>query len=121
MNLSFVHSRRMTMLRKPLFLAVAVCAAALATSSKAQAWGAYHVGYTHVGPSGVHHYGYTGAYGAGRYGSVSHYGSTGYGYHYGGTRTYGGAYGGYHYGGAAYGGYHYGGYSAYGAGAYRRW
>ena len=104
------------MLRKTLLFAFAVILA-LATSSKAQAWGCYHAGYTHVGYGGVQHYGTTGAYGAGRYGGVSHYGSTGGGayggYHYGSTTAHGGAYGGYH-----YGGYHYGGYSA---GAYRRW
>lgn len=82
------------MLRKNLFLALAAIIVALGLSSKAQAWGAYHVGYTHYGPvTGVHHYGYTGA-------------------HYGG-------YGGYHYGGYHYGSYHSGG--GYHYGYYRRW
>jgi hypothetical protein len=105
------------MLSKPLVLASAVLLAALAVSSKAQAWGAYrHAGYTHYSPyTGLHHYGYTEGYrgGYGGYGG-SHYG----GYHYGG---YGG-YGGYHYGGYHYG-YGYGG-DAYGGaryGYYRAW
>ncbi len=73
------------MLRKTLFLAFAAILAVLATSSDAQAWGAYHVGYTHYGPvTGFQHYGATGVR-AGGYG----------GYHYGG---YGG-------GGARYGYY----------------
>lgn len=80
------------MLRRSIVLAFAALMVSLALSSKAQAWGAYHVGYTHYGPvTGLHHYGYTGA----------HYGGYG-GYHYGG----------YHYGGYG-GGYHYG--------YYRRW
>jgi hypothetical protein len=41
------------MKRQILFLALATTALVLGTSSKAQAWGAAHVGYTHVGPSGV--------------------------------------------------------------------
>ena len=73
------------MLRKPLLFGFAALLVTLALSSKAQAWGCYHVGYTHWGPyTGLHHYGYTEAY-----------------------RGYGG-YGGYH-----YGGYHYGGYGYY--------
>jgi hypothetical protein len=82
------------MLRKTLFLAFAAILVALATSSEAQAWGAYHVGYTHYGPvTGFSHYGSTGLYG-----------------------SYGGAY---HYGGYHYGGYGYG--DAYRYGYYRRW
>ena len=87
------------MLRKTVFLAMAALAVSLATNSEAQAWGACHVGYTHVGYGGVQHYGYTGVH-------------AGYG-----------GYGGYHYGGYGYGGYHYGGYG-YGDARYgyvRRW
>ena len=102
------------MLRKTLLLAFAAILAALATSSRAQAWGAYrHAGYTHYSPStGLHHYGYTEAYHGGSGGSG--------GYHYGGS----GGYGGYHYGGGSgsggyhYGGYHYGSYGSGGGGAY---
>ena len=114
------------MFRKFLFLTLAAAAVALVTSSQAQAWGGFHVGYTHVGYGGVQHYGRT--VGVGPYGAYSgaHYGSYGYGgaYHagYGYGERYGG-YGAYHYGG--YGGYHYGGYPYYGdayrAGVYRAW
>jgi hypothetical protein len=99
------------MLRKILFLTIAAMLVSLIVSGSAQAWGGYHVGYTHYSPyTGLHHYGSTGVYGGGY-----HYG----GAHYGG---YGG--GGYHYGGYHYGGYHYGGYGGYGGahyGYYRRW
>jgi hypothetical protein len=87
------------MLRKTLVHLSAAILLAVTLSSSVQAWGAYHVGYTHYSPdTGLHHYGYTDAYrgyGADRYGA--------YGYHYGG--------------------YHYGAYGAYGAryGYYRRW
>jgi len=81
------------MLRQTFFLAVAALLVALATSSDAQAWGAYHVGYTHYGPV-------TG---------FSHYGATGVGGLYGGA---------YHSSAYHYGGYGHGGYSA---GYYRRW
>ena len=64
------------MLRQTCFLTATALLVALATPSDALSWGAYHVGYTHVGYGGVQHYGSTSAYGAGRYGSVSHYGST---------------------------------------------
>ena len=84
------------MLRKTIILACVALAALLATSSKAQAWGAYHYGYTHVGPYGAYHVGRTGYGGAGGY-------------------RYGGGYG------AAYGGYRYGGYGGYRAGYVRRW
>lgn len=101
------------MVRKRLFVASAAMIIALIASSDAQAWGGYHVGYTHYSPStGLHHYGYTRAYGGG-YGGA-HYGGGYGGYHYGG-----GGYGGYH-----YGGYHYGGYGGYGGahyGYYRRY
>ena len=109
------------MLRKILCLALLAAAATLMTSAKAQAWGAAHVGYTHVGPSGVQHYGRTvgvgpyGSYSGGHYGSYGAYGgyhagySSGYRYGYGG---YGGAY--------RYGYDRYGAYDRYG-GYYRGW
>jgi len=80
------------MLRRSVLLAFAAILVSLALSSKAQAWGCYHVGYTHYSPyTGFHHYGYTGY----RSGGYDRYGG---GYHYG-----------YHYGGYGYGGgYHYG-------------
>ncbi len=101
------------MLRKIFYLALAAGATLLMTTSKAQAWGAYHVGYTHVGPNGVQHYGRTvgvgpyGAYSGGRYGAVGGYGA--YGARYG--AAYGGAY--------RYGAVGYGSYDRYAA--YRRW
>ena len=55
------------MLRHSMFVAVAAAAAALLSPTKADAWGAAHVGYTHVGPSGAYHYGRTAA--VGPYGS----------------------------------------------------
>ena len=104
------------MLRKTFCLALLAAAAMLMTSAKVQAWGAYHVGYTHVGPDGVQHYGRT--VGAGPYGAYS-------GGHYGAYGAYGGYRAGYGYGaryGAAYGGAYRYGYDRYGAyGGYRRW
>ena len=85
------------MLRRFVFVVFATILVTLALSSKAQAWGCYHVGYTHWGPvTGLHHWGYTGV-------------------HAGGW----GGYGGYHYGGFHYGGYGYGG--GYRYGYVRRW
>jgi hypothetical protein len=123
------------MLRKFLLLALAAPLLALGLTSKAQAWGAVHAGYTHVGPGGVYHQGYTaerGPYGGTsvqRSGGYAGYGGAG-GYHaeyghtgYGGS--YGAAYGGYrsytpsYSGGYAAGGYHYSG--GYQAGVYRGW
>ena len=65
------------MLLKNLCLALAAAVAMLIVSPKAQAWGAYHVGYTHVGPAGVQHYGRT--VGVGPYGvsSSARYGAYG--------------------------------------------
>jgi hypothetical protein len=115
------------MLSKTVFLGLTAMLLALTCAREAQAWGAYHAGYTHFGAGGVYHYGTTavagpyGAYGGYRAGGVGAYGG---GYHYG----YGGAaYGGYNsyypntYGGYAAGGYHYGYGGAYGAGVYRAW
>ena len=104
------------MLRKILGIALVAAALTLITSAKAQAWGAYHVGYTHVGPEGVQHYGRTvgvgpyGAYSGGHYGSYGAYGASRGGYSYG--ARYGGAYGGaYHYSYDRYDSYdRYGGY-----------
>ena len=108
-------------------LPIAALAAALLVlglSARAEAWGARHVGYTHVGPSGVQHYGRnvvstpSGVYGGGH---SSAYGAYGGAYHsdyrYGATRAYTPTYG----GGYAAGGYHYGGVYAYPApaGVYR--
>ncbi|MCE9566971.1 MAG: hypothetical protein K8U57_33635 [Planctomycetes bacterium] len=124
------------MLRKSLFTAIAAALVALLSPSDAHAWGARHVGYTHVGPNGVTHYGHTagvGPYGAYSGSHVSHYGAGG-DYRAGGGygERYGAGYGGYHYGtgygayGAGYGGaYHYGtvqtGGYGYGPGVYRAW
>jgi hypothetical protein len=76
---------------KKIVLPVAVAAlAALVTPSVVWAYGAAHVGYTHVGPNGVYHAGATEVRGG-----------------YGGEYRGGAAYGGEYRGGAAYGGYHY--------------
>ena len=98
------------MLKKNVFIGLIALIAVLATASAIWAWGGYHVGYTHYSPyTGVHHYGYTRAYGGGY-----HYG----GYHYGGAYGAHYGYGGYHYGGYHYG---YGGYGGAHYGYYRRW
>jgi hypothetical protein len=113
------------MLRKFLFLALAAALVTLLTTSQAQAWGAFHAGYTHVGYGGVQHYGYTsrsgpyGSYSGAHYGSTSAYGGYHSGYGYGES-----SYGGYHYGSSSYSGYHYGGfggtsYGGYSSGVYR--
>lgn len=114
------------MFRKLSLAAVAAVCVALLTPSDARAWGARHVGYTHVGPGGVQHYGATAA--VGPYGAYSgaHAGAYGYGgaYHAG----YGEAYrsgGAYHYGTGYGGAYHYGAVQtaggAYAGGVYRRY
>ena len=120
------------MKRQLLFLALAATALVLGTSAKAHAWGAAHVGYTHVGPSGVQHYGATAA--RGPYGSysgshASAYGASGGAYHEGGYSSasrYGGnsssgyhSYSGGYSSGYAAGGYHYGTTSSYSSGVYR--
>lgn len=80
------------MLRKCILVALAFLLASVVSSSKAQAWGGYHVGYTHVGYGGVYHAGYTRVggygdrYGSYRYGGYDRYG--GYRYGYGGYRRY---------------------------------
>jgi len=117
------------MCQKLLFLALAATLVVLGTAAEAQAYGAAHVGYTHVGPGGVQHYGATavsGPYGSygGSHASASsasggayHTGSATE-VHYGGTTSTGG----YHYatgttGAYSAGGYHTGG--VYAAGVYR--
>lgn len=118
------------MLHKALLLACIALAALLATSSKAQAWGGYHYGYTHVGPFGAYRFGGTlgyrgwgaypyglGGFGAG-YGGVYRYGLGGFGAGYGGVYGYGlGGLG----PGYLYGGFPYGGYGGYRAGYFRYW
>src|SRR5271157_3760297 len=93
------------MLRKTLFAALSVTLATLLLPSAAHAWGAYHAGYTHVGPTGVQHVGYTAAGG----GSAYHAGSTtaggGSAYHAGYTSTSGGS--AYHAGYTSGSAYHY--------------
>jgi len=104
------------MLNKIITLATAAALAALLMPSEVGAWGAAHVGYTHVGPGGVYHAGRTvaagpgGVYAGGRAGGVGYGGA--YGARYGGGVGYGG---GYRYG--AVGGVGYGG--AYRAGGAR--
>jgi hypothetical protein len=115
------HTKEIAMLNRIMMLVVAGAVAALLTPSEAAAYGAAHVGYTHVGPNGVYHTGETavsgprGSYETGRTTAV---GAGGGAYHSeqgaGRTEYGGGAYGGasYHYspsyyGGAAAGGAHY--------------
>jgi hypothetical protein len=119
------------MKRNIFVLALAAGLVVLGSAAKVQAWGAAHVGYTHVGPSGVQHYGATAARGPSGSYSGSHYGAYGAGgssYHagYSSESHYGGSsYGGYHSyspsysGGYAAGGYHYGSSGGYSAGVYR--
>ena len=91
------------MLKKILTLAAVAALAALLTPSKVDAWGAAHVGYTHVGPGGVYHTGRTvaagpgGVYARGRTGAVGAYGGV-YRGGYGAAAGRGGAYGAARYG-----------------------
>ncbi|MDB5312688.1 MAG: hypothetical protein JWO38_6890 [Gemmataceae bacterium] len=116
------------MLRKSFVGAIVAGVAALLTPTQVHAWGAAHVGYTHVGPSGAYHYGRSAA--VGPYGAYSggHAGAYGYGggaYHSGEAYHYNTGYGGaYHYN-TGYGeAYHYGTMPGYGygysGGVYRR-
>ena len=99
------------MLKKIILAAIVAPLATLLTPSEASAYGAAHVGYTHVGPNGVSHTGRTAASGPGGAYAGGH--TTAVGAGGGAYRSGGAAYGGgYHYspsysGGAA-GGYHYG-------------
>src|SRR5262245_66598529 len=92
------------MLNKIITLATVAALATLLMPSKVDAWGAAHVGYTHVGPAGVYHTGRTvaagpsGVYAGGRTGAYGAYGGA-YRAGYGGAVGYGGAYGGYYGGG----------------------
>jgi len=100
-----------------LISAAAAAAITVLTPAQVDAWGAVHIGYTHVGPTGAYHYGRTAA--AGPYGSYR--GGSGGAYGYGGASYRYGAAAGYHPYGASYsGGYRYGG-AAYAGGVYRRW
>jgi len=113
-------------MRKKIILSAVVAAVAtLLTPSLAHAYGAAHVGYTHVGPNGVYHTGETAV--RGPEGNTYVRGGTtgaGYGgaYHTGGASYSGGAYGGYHYnaGYSGAGGVRYGGTTTYGGYGYVR-
>src|SRR5262245_10950309 len=92
-----------------LILAIAAALTALLLPTPVDAWGAAHVGYTHVGPAGVYHTDRTavagpgGFYAGGRTGAYGYGGGVyrgGYGYGAG----YGGVYGGYRYTPSYYGG-----------------
>ena len=95
------------MLNKIITLTIVAALAALLMPSKVDAWGAAHVGYTHVGPGGVYHTGRTvaagpgGVYAGGRTSARGAYGGA-YGgaprYHYSGTPSGGVSYGATHYG-----------------------
>ena len=102
------------MLNKIVTLAAVATLTALLVPSKVDAWGAAHVGYTHVGPGGVYHTGRTvaagpgGVYAGGRTGAYGAYGGA-YRAGYGGAVGYrGGYYGGYRYGAGSAGRYSYG-------------
>ena len=96
------------------FFTAALIGAALLSPAPVDAYGAAHVGYTHVGPNGVQHYGetaYRGPNSAGYAQHASAYGANG-AYHAGSGAAVAHpgypAAGAYHYGGtAAAGGYHY--------------
>ncbi len=119
-------------MQRLLFIIALATILVLGAVPKTHGWGAYHVGYTHVGYGGVQHYGRTvavgpgGVYGGARYGSYGYggvyRGGYGYGERYGGLYGYG-AYAPVYGGGYAVGGYHYGGVygDAYRAGVYRRY
>jgi hypothetical protein len=111
----------MTMFKTMLLSAVVALAWTLSTATEVNAYGARHVGYTHVGPSGVYHTGRTVGYGPGGVSTFGHTGAYGYGgasYHAGYDAHVG-------YGGAAAGGYRYGSVGGYSAGhaayGYRGW
>jgi hypothetical protein len=94
------------MVNRIVLLLAAGALAALLTPSEAGAYGAAHVGYTHVGPNGVYHTGETAVAGPGGVavgGRTTAVGAGGGAYHagYGAADT--------RYGGAAVGGaaYHY--------------
>lgn len=103
------------MMRKLIWCALAAAVAITFASREAHAWGACHAGYTHVGPHGVYHAGFTAARGpGGRVYGGAHVGGWGAG----GGSFHAGYVGGAGYGGAVrVGGVHYGG--AYGCGGFR--
>ena len=74
------------MLRKILVPALAAALVTLLLSSRAHAWGGYHVGYTHVGYESGYH---SGAAGGVHGGYGYHYSPSYYGGHYGGAAHYG--------------------------------
>jgi hypothetical protein len=103
-----IKTKELVMSKKFMLTVVVAGLGALCLPAKVCAYGAAHVGYTHVGPNGAYHVGGTevrGGYGGGEYRGGAAYGGTEYrgGAAYGGTEYRGGA----AYGGAAYGGYHY--------------
>jgi hypothetical protein len=104
---------------KKFFLAASTAAlVALAVPSEVKAYGAAHVGYTHVGPNGAYHTGRTVASGpGGTYagGRTTAHGAGGAAYR-GGAAVGGARYG----GGAAAGGYRYSGGAAVGGYGYVR-
>src|SRR5882724_6275737 len=99
------------MFSKVMLGLIVVAAAALLTPSVVNAYGAAHVGYTHVGPNGVYHTGTTATSGPGGTSASTHTSAQGAGgasYHSGsaaGTTSGGGAYGA-HYSTGSTGGYH---------------
>src|SRR5262249_39592387 len=54
-----------TAMKKIILAAAATCLAALLTPTEVDAYGAAHVGYTHVGPNGAYHVGETAVAGPG--------------------------------------------------------
>jgi len=98
------------MLRKIILSVIGTALGALLTPSEAGAYGAAHVGYTHVGPGGVYHTGRTvaagpgGVYAGGHTTAVGGYGAASGGYRYSPSYYGGGAVGGVRVGGAAVGG-----------------
>lgn len=102
------------MLNQVMLLLAASALTALVASTRVDAYGAAHVGYTHVGPNGVYHTGETVAAGPGGVYAGGRTTAAGYGgvYRGGAVATpYGAAYGGaaYHYSPSYYGRTAYGG------------
>jgi hypothetical protein len=104
-------TKEITMLKKIVLAAFAAALVLLVLPAAVSAYGACHVGYTHVGPSGVYHSGETvargpeGAYAGGR---TTAYGAGGAEYHgYSAVGTTGGAAYGAHYSTGNTGGYYY--------------
>jgi hypothetical protein len=95
--------------RKIFVVAAAAIVLALAVPARVHAWGAYHVGYTAVGPfGGVQQVGYTAV---GPFGGVQQVGYTAVG-------GVGLGLGAYQYSTYQYGGYPYGLYPGYGVGGF---